>query len=103
MSNSTSKNAPSLALRAPLGLNDAIGLAIEEVKKLGLELSHRVGAVYAAPDLHTQGAAFAATVVPRKESGNPERFKLLIECDGRVSVCPFAKGCLRPCQIASRS
>jgi len=97
------RNPLRIPLNLPLGLNDAIRLAVNEVKKLGLDLSHRVGALYAAPDLHTEGAAFAATVVPRDENGAAERFKLLIACDGRVSVCPFAKRCARPCKVPSRS
>lgn len=86
-----------------------MALAAQEMKRLGLQESHRVGAFYAAPDLHAEGADFAATVVPRKDrkTSAPKeasaRFKLLIQCDGRVSVCPFAKRCPRACKVASRS
>jgi hypothetical protein len=93
----------------PLGLDDAMALAVREMKRLGLVESHKVRAFYAAPDLHTEGADFAATLVPRssckasdtKDGSN--RFKLLIQCDGRVSVCPFAKRCSRSCKAASGS
>lgn len=94
---------------ALLGLDGAMALAVQEMKRLGLTESHRVRAFYAAPDLHTEGADFAATVVPRKAQRASEtkegtkKFKLLIQCDGRVSVCPFAKRCPRPCKVASRS
>lgn len=102
-------SAPRPTSSAPLGLDDAMALAVQEMKRLGLDESHRVAAFYAAPDLHTEGADFAATLVPRKDrkSSDPKeaaaRFKLLIQCDGRVSVCPFAKRCPRPCKVASRS
>jgi hypothetical protein len=81
-----------------------VTLAVREIKRLGLGESHRVRAIYAAPDLHAEGADFAATVVPKNDRNAGEaRFKLLIQCDGRVSVCPFAKRCSRPCKVASRS
>jgi hypothetical protein len=81
-----------------------MAIAIQEMKRLGLQESHRFGAFYASPDLHTDGADFAATVIPRKDGkGSDPRFKLLIQCDGRVSVCPFARRCPRPCKVASRS
>jgi hypothetical protein len=86
-----------------------MALAAKEMRRLGLDDSHRVGAFYAAPDLHAEGADFAATVIPRKDNSREQRktaaarFKLLIQCDGRVSVCPFAKRCGRPCKVGSRS
>jgi hypothetical protein len=86
-----------------------MALAVREMKRLGIGESHRVGAFYASPDLRTEGADFAATLVPRKDRkvseprDNAMKLKLLIQCDGRVSVCPFAKRCARPCKIASRS
>lgn len=86
-----------------------MALAVREMQRLGIDESHRVGAFYASPDLHTEGADFAATIVPRKDGKGHEsrdnalKLKLLIQCDGRVSVCPFAKRCARPCKVPSRS
>jgi hypothetical protein len=86
-----------------------MALVTQEMKRLGLDESHRVRAFYAAPDLHTEGADFAATVIPKKNTqGEPPsatgtRFKLLIQCDGKVSVCPFAKRCARACKVPSKS
>src|SRR5262245_13344198 len=97
------------APNAPLGLDDAMALAVQEMKRLGLGESHKLRAFYAAPDLHAEGADFAATLVPRvsrKSSDTKEatsKIKLLIQCDGRVSICPFAKRCARPCKVGSRS
>jgi len=90
-------------------LDDAMTLAAREIKRLGIDETHRVGAIYAAPDLHAEGANFAATLVPRKDCKNDEswkaatKLKLLIQCDGRISVCPFAKRCTRPCNVSSQS
>ena len=108
MLRSSEPERPSTAPTPPLGLDDAMALAVQEMKRLGLGESHRVRAFYAAPDLHAEGADFAATVVPREgrksgEAKDSARFKLLIQCDGRVSVCPFARRCPRPCKVASRS
>src|SRR4029434_1070377 len=109
MLHSLAPESRSITSPAPLGWDDAMALAVQEMKRLGLGESHRVGAFYAAPDLHAERADFAATVIPRKDrkAGEPKeaagRVKLLIQCDGKVSVCPFAKRCPRSCKVASRS
>jgi hypothetical protein len=109
MLHSTSSELQPPASVIRLGLDGAMALAAKEMKRLGLDGSHRVGAFYAAPDLHTEGADFAATVIPRKDGSREQsktggaRLKLLIQCDGSVSVCPFAKRCGRPCKVGSRS
>jgi hypothetical protein len=90
--------APRLAFDA------AVGLALQEMERLGLAATHHFAGLYAAPDAHTEGADFAATLVRRdgKRRGDGARLKLLIACDGRISVCPFARRCARPCRAASR-
>ena len=75
----------SITFRA-LGLERAITLANDELKRRGLAATHRVSALHAATDRTAEGAAFSATIFPR--FGVPvtlrSRFKLLIAQDGRV-------------------
>jgi hypothetical protein len=96
-------NAP-----ARLNFNDALEIAAREIERLGMAETHQLSALYAAPDAHAEGADFAATLHPRRprnpaaQETNAGRLKLLIDCNGTVSVCPFARRCARPCRAASR-
>ena len=85
-------------------MTEAVEIAVREIERRGLGNTHQLAGFYAAPDAHSEGADFAATLVPRDETRRVRgRLKLLIQCDGRVSVCPFARRCARSCKVASRS
>jgi hypothetical protein len=88
---------------ARIGFGEAVAIASREAERLGLALTHELAGFYAAPDAHAEGADFAATLVRRdRPRGRGGRLKMLIACDGQVTVCPFARRCARPCQTASR-
>ena len=82
-----------------LAFNDAVEIAVREIERLGLAVTYQFAGFYAAPDARTEGADFAATLVSRTQARGPgARMRLLIACDGRVSVCPLARSCVRVCK-----
>jgi hypothetical protein len=88
--------------RTPRALtcDQAVAIVRGELQARGLAETHRVAALRSAPDQTTEGAAFAAIVLPRETPGCAAScaYKLLIADNGGVicQLCHSRSGARPP-------
>jgi hypothetical protein len=80
--------ANELRKQHALTCDEAVAIVRGELRSRGLAETHRVAALRSAPDQTTEGAAFAAIVLPRESLGCSAScaYKLLISDNGGV-IC----------------